>query len=143
MAIIDMSSGTYRSIYGGAYENTQNELEEVMELKEARKCAENIRLHKAALISGATNYPLTSRDEACLALDNRIIELEGQRDELLKNLIEDFKLLFYIWDNNELSPRQDAAVEGAINKTQGLIEKVTGKPWGEINQPVVDGSKEE
>ena len=88
MAIIDTSSGTYRSIYGGPYGNIQNELEEVMELKEARKCAENIRLHKAALISGATNYPLTIRDEACLALDDRIIELEAENEILLQQALD-------------------------------------------------------
>ena len=59
-----------------------------MELKEARKYAANVRLHKAALLSGATNYPPTGGDEVCLVLDDRITELEAEVKRLEGQLLE-------------------------------------------------------
>ena len=54
-----------------------------MELTEARKYTEDVKFHLLQH-SSATNYPPASKDDALICLDNRITELEEQRNELVE-----------------------------------------------------------
>ncbi len=88
-----------------------------MELKEARELIAHFR--KVKLSPGSTA-------EAAIILDDRITELEGQRDEL----VEACKELIVESANNITNEGRDGI---EANKDDiDLIEKVTGEIWQEI-----------
>ena len=90
-----------------------------MELKEARELAEVIR-QQSMLAKGLRVYT------AIVTLDDRITELEAQRDEL----VEACKELIIESANNITNEGRDGI---EANKADiDLIEKVTGKIWQEI-----------
>ena len=90
-----------------------------MELKEARELAELIR-QQSVLSQGLRTYT------AIVTLDDRITELEAQRDEL----VEACKELIIESANNITNEGRDGI---EANKDDiDLIEKVTGKIWQEI-----------
>ena len=53
-----------------------------MELKEAKKYAEDVQIHLLQHTS-ATDYPPTKKDDALICLANRITELEAEMKQIL------------------------------------------------------------
>ena len=94
-----------------------------MELKTARARADCFR---DAL--SRRDY-LTYAQEATVVLDDRITELEAQRDELVE------ALLGFVLKTSHHTPSLSREWLQAIK----IISTVKGKPWEEIKQPGVAG----
>ena len=58
-----------------------------MELKEAKKYAEDVQIHLLQHTS-ATDYPPTKKDDALICLANRITELEAEMKQILNEFDE-------------------------------------------------------
>ena len=97
--------------------------EKVMELKEAREMSTDLITVK--------DTPIYIRPmcEALMLLDNRVTELEAQRDELLE------ALLGFALKTSHRTPSFSREWLQAVK----IICVVKGKPWEEIDQPGVAG----
>ncbi len=99
-----------------------------MELKEARGIAETVRASDTYCCN--TIYiGLCDAAKAIVILDDRITELEAQRDELLE------ALLGFALKTSHRTPSFSREWLQAVK----IICAVKGKPWEEIDQPGVAG----
>ena len=64
---------------------------------------------------------------------NKVRELEQQRDEMLKNQIENLICLENIYENTNLGI-YGMVIRSRIDNTKHAIEKATGKPWSKIKE---------
>ncbi len=101
-----------------------------MELKEARETAEVVRASDTYCCN-ETYMSLSDEAKAVVILDDRITELEGQRDELVKiaesriNAQSDLLVCYRI------GKRPSEKLHGRLNKS--------GLQWEKIKQPGVAG----